>query len=236
MSAFLIHQELSYVVFLADSLGAKTHSGSTSSYPVTAPKLVHVAPYVYAAHAGTLQPAIDMLSELSKELALTSEDDTAPDIRWANLSSRMKGIGESVHSKYQGIFGSSSFDVRVALVMTGNHRHPDDLAKDRSSSIVLWEVARGFEPLHVTGHLHFLGSAPLSELASSFLNQPLMLSMLRGGPLPAAQALVAAHAALCRLSSSISQEANVVIIGDDQEHTVLHGSLMSLAQAKLVKS
>jgi hypothetical protein len=236
MSAFLIHQELSYVVFLADSLGAKTHSGSTSSYPVTAPKLVHVAPCVYAAHAGTLQPSIDMLSELSKELEHSSEIHTSPELRWATLSTRMKEIGESVHRRYQGIFGGASLDVRVALVMTGNHRHPDDIANDRSSSIILWEVARGFEPLHVTGHLHFLGSAPLSELASSFLNQPLMLSMLRGGPLPAAQALVAAHAALCRLSSSISQEANVVIVGDDDEHTVLHGSLMSLAQAKLVKS
>jgi hypothetical protein len=120
--------------------------------------------------------------------------------------------------------------------MTGHHRHPDDVVDKRSSSIVLWEVARGFEPLHISGHLHFLGSVPLSELATSFLHQPLMLSMLRGGPLPAAQALVATHAALCRLSSSISHEANVVIIGDDEEHTVLHGSLMSLAQAMLVKS
>jgi len=236
MSAFLIHQELSYLVFLADSLGSKNHFESSNSYPVTAPKLIHVAPCVYAAHAGTLQPAIDMLSDLSIEIEQLYTGDVPPANRWSTLTMRMKEIGESVHQKYQGIFSVSSFDVRVALVMTGELRHQDDITNKRSSSILLWEVARGFEPLHVTEKLHFLGSAPLSESATAFLSQPLLLSMLRGGPLPAAQALVAAHAAFCRLSSSISQDANVVIIGEADEHTVLHGSLLSLAQAKLVKS
>ena len=197
MSAFLIHQELSYVVFLADSLGAKIHSGSASAYPVTAPKLVHVAPCVYAAHAGTLQPAIDMLAELSKELEQVTESDTQPSIRWGRLSTRMKEIGESVHRKYQGIFAGASLDVRIALVMTGHHRHPDDIATERSSSIILWEVARQFEPLRVSGHLHFLGSAPLSELATAFLSQPLMVSMLRSGPLPAATSACAAGSGPC---------------------------------------
>jgi hypothetical protein len=60
--------------------------------------------------------------------------------------------------------------------------------------------------------------------------------MLKGGPLSAAHALVAAHAALSKLSSSISPEANVVVIGEEDEHTVLHGTLLDLGQAILIKS
>ena len=220
MSTFLIHQESGYLVLLADSLGTKTHTATETTYPLTAPKLVHVGAGVYAAHAGTLQPAIDMLSELGKTLS------GAPS--WEAVTSHMKEIGLAVHAKYRDRFKSDSFDVRVAIVLTGERRHPDDIASDRSSSIVLWE-------LYVKGYLHFAGSQQLSELATSFLSQPLLLGMLQGGPLSAAHALVAAHAALSKLSSSISPEANVVVIGEDDEHTVLHGTLLDLGQAVLIK-
>lgn len=227
MSTFLIHQESGYLVLLADSLGTKTHTATETTYPLTAPKLVHVGAGVYAAHAGTLQPAIDMLSELGKTLS------GAPS--WEALTSHMKEIGLAVHAKYRDRFKSDSFDVRVAIVLTGERRHPNDIASDRSSSIVLWELARGFEPHYVKGYLHFAGSQQLSELATSFLSQPLVLGMLQSGPLSAAHALVAAHAALSKLSSSISPEANVVVIGEDDEHTVLHGTLLDLGQAVLIK-
>ena len=227
MSAFLVHQELSYLVLLADSLGTKTHAAGGSPYPVTAPKLVHVAPGVYAAHAGTLQPAIDMLSELGETLTTATT--------WNAVTSQMRGIGEKVYARYQERFKTDSFDVRVVIILTGDRRHPSDIECDRSSSIVVWEVARKFEPHHATGHVYFGGSTPLSELATNFLAQPLLAGMLRQGPLAAAHALVATHAALSKLSSTISPDANVVIIGDDDEHTVLHGTLLELAQAVLMK-
>lgn len=227
VSAFLIHQELSYLVLLADSLGTKTHAAGGAPYPVTAPKLVHVAAGVYAAHAGTLQPAIDMLSELGRSL------ETAK--TWDAVTSRMKSIGEDIYARYQERFKSDSFDVRVVIILTGERRHPSDVKEDRSSSIILWEVARKFEPHHTTGYVHFAGSVPLSELATNFLAQPLLAGMLRQGPLATAHALVATHAALSKLSSTISPEANVVIIGDDEEHTVLHGTLLDLGQAVLIK-
>ena len=227
MSIFLVHQESSYLVLLADSLGTKTHAAGGAPYPVTAPKLVHVAEGVYAAHAGTLQPSIDMLSALGKKLG----DATS----WESLTAEMKGIGDSVYAKYQERFQSDSFDVRVVIVLTGDRRHPEDIAEDRSSSIVLWEVARKFEPHYVRGYLHFAGSVALSELATSFMNQPLVAGMLKQGPLAAAHALVAAQAALSKLSSTISPDANVVIIGEDDDHTVLHGTLLDLAQAVLIK-
>jgi hypothetical protein len=156
-------------------------------------------------------------------------------LSWEALTSSMEGIGVEVYERYRERFKSDTFDVRVALVITGERRHPDDVAADRSSSIVLWELARRFEPHRVTGHLLFAGSVPLSELATNFLSQPLLSGMLRQGPLAAAHALVATHAALSKLSSTISPDANVVVIGEDAEHTVLHGTLLELAQAVLIK-
>ena len=227
VSTFLVHQESSYLVLLADSLGTKTHVAGGAPYPVTAPKLVHVAEGVYAAHAGTLQPAIDMLAALSDKLEEAQS--------WESLTAEMKGIGQSTYAKYQERFKSDSFDVRVVIVLTGDRRHPQDISEDRSSSIVLWEVARTFEPHYVRGHLHFAGSVPLSELATSFMSQPLVAGMLTQGPLAAAHALVATHAALSKLSSTISPDANVVVIGEEDEHTVLHGTLLDLGQAMLIK-
>ncbi len=227
MSLFLVHQESSYLVLLADSLGTKTHVAGGAPYPVTAPKLVHVAEGIYAAHAGTLQPAIDMLAALSE---LREEGST-----WDAVTAEMKAIGESIYAKYRERFKSDSFDVRVVLVLTGVRRHPQDIAEGRSSSIVLWEVARSFEPHYVRDHLYFAGSIPLSELATSFMSQPLVAGMLTQGPLAAAHALVAAHAALSKLSSTISPDANVVVIGEDDEHTVLHGTLLDVGQAVLIK-
>ncbi len=227
MSVFLIHQEPGYLVLLADSLGQKTHSSTESSYSLTAPKLVHVAEGVYAAHAGTLQPAIDMLSELGTKL--TDSDS------WESFTGHLKEIGERVYAKYQERFKSDSFDVRVALVVTGNRRHPKDIDDDYSSSIVLWEAARHFEPHYVRGHLHFAGSSHLSELSTNFLSHAVLTGMLKQGPLAAAHALVATHAALAKLSSSISPDANVVVIGEEDEHTVLHGTLLDLGQAALIK-
>jgi hypothetical protein len=213
---------------LADSLGQKTHAPGGASYPVTAPKLVHVAPGVYAAHAGTLQPAVDMLSELEGTLAKESD--------WNSMTSGMQAIGQAVYARYQDRFKSDSFDVRVALVVTGERRHPDDIKKELSSSVIIWELARSFVPQHVVDRLHFAGSIPMTELAVSFMQLPLVASMLKQGPLAAAHALVATHAALSKLSSSISPDANVVVVGDDDEHTVLHGTLLELKQATLIKS
>jgi hypothetical protein len=227
MSIFLIHQEQTYTALLADSLGQKAHTPGGPVYPVTAPKLVRVAPGVYAAHAGTLQPAIDMLSALARIL----ESATS----WEQIVPQMRAIGEGVYDTYRQRFASNSFDVRIALVLTGAWRHQLDSEAGISSSLLLWELARGFEPERVSGRLHFAGSVPLTELATSFLSLPLLKGMLSQGPLAASHALVATHAALSKLSSTISADANLVVIGEDDDHTVLHGALLEMAQAELIK-
>lgn len=223
-------------MLLADSLGVKgsapTLAGPAGQLksPVKAPKAVHVAPCAYAVHAGTWQPALEMLTRLR---AMILEGGWSP--RWAECCAAMSAIGHDVYGHYQKAFGLESFDVRVALVLTGDLRHEQDKAAGRSSSIVLWEVARNFEPVHVVGHLHFGGDAPLSALATSVLSHEILLSMASQGPLPCAQALLATHALLSRLSTGIGTDANVVVCGADAEHTVIHGTLMSLPQSAMLK-
>jgi hypothetical protein len=222
-----MYQEPTYTALLADSLGQRAHGPGGPQYTVAVPKLVRVAPGVYAAHAGTLQPAIDMLSAFSGIL------ETAAD--WEQMTLQMQGIGERIYDVYRERFATNSFDVRIALVVTGSRRHPLDIENEVSSSIVLWEVARGFIPERVSGRLYFAGSLPMTEMVTAFLGLPLVAGMLKQGPLAASHALVAAHAAISKLSSTVSPDANVVVIGEDDEHTVLHGTLLELAQAELIK-
>ena len=229
MSTFLIHQEQTYAVLLADSLGTKGMQGTP--LPVAAPKLVLVAPCVYAVHAGTWQPALEMLSRL-RELLLASAPEA---LSWQLLQEKLKGIGCAVYEHYQGVFGLESFDVRVALLLTGTLRHHEDQAAGRSSTLVVWEAARGFEPTRTVEYLHFGGSKPLSDLATTILTQDFVRGMLKQSPLACAQALVATHAALAKLSTNISPEANVVVCGTGAEHTVIHGTLLELPQTALIR-
>lgn len=223
-------------MLLADSLGVKSSAPSAGGTegqlkaPVTAPKVVHVAPCAYAVHAGTWQPALEMLTRLR---VMILEGGWSP--QWGECCVAMSAIGHDVYGHYRKVFGLDSFDVRVALVLTGDLRHADDRSAGRSSSIVLWEVARNFEPVHVVGHLHFGGDASLSKLATTVLGQDVLSNMASQGPLPCAQALLATHALLARLSTHIGTDANVVVCGSDTEHTVIHGTMVSLPQGAMLK-
>jgi hypothetical protein len=230
MSAFLIHQEESYLVALTDSLATKEHPLGGSTVPLSASKLVEVAPGTFAVHAGTWQPSMEMLTRLREVLI----NDKEPS--WGALCELLPTIGRAVYEKYKQSFGLDKFDIRVAVILTGDYRHPADKEEERSTSIVLWEAAREFEPVHVRGHLYFASSSPLSEFATTMLTQPFLGGMLRQGPLACAQALVATHAALARLATTISLDANVIALGDTGEHTLLHGAMITLPQSVLVGS
>ena len=155
--------------------------------------------------------------------------------QWGDCCAALRAIGHDVYDFYRKSFGLDGFDVRVALVLTGDLRHADDKSAGRTSSIVLWEVARDFEPVHVVGHLHFGGDAPLSALATTVLGHEVLSNMASQGPLPCAQALLATHALLARLSTRIGTEANVVVCGADTEHTVIHGTMVTLPQSAMLK-
>lgn len=230
MSTFLIHQEPAYVVVLADTLGTRSSARSPGVLPLTAPKIVEVAPCAYAAHAGTWQPALEMLTRLREHLLAPPAA-----IPWEQLTELMRSIGSDTYSHFQQVFALESFDVRVALVLTGYLRHAEDVAAGRSSTLVLWESARSFRPERVVGFLHFGGSKPLSDLATLVLSQPFVANLLHQSPLSCAQALLAAHALLAKLSTSIGPEPSVLVCGADAEHTMIHGTLVTLPQGALIR-
>lgn len=218
---------------LADSLGTKGDSSSASKVPVAAPKLVHVAPCAYAAHAGTWQPALEMLSRLRPLLLAHAQQGGVAD--WATLEAQMAEIGRQVYAEFQNTFRLASFDVRVALLLTGSLRRPEDISASSASTLIIWEAAGGFEARRVAGDIHFGGSPALSGLASTILQNEFVRDTMRQSPLACAQALMAAHAALSKLSTAISPEANILVCGDGEEHAVIQGTLLSLPNSALLR-
>lgn len=228
MSIFLIRQTSDYTVMLADSLTMKEHPAGEGAIPGSAPKLAHVSPGIYAAHAGTWQPAWAMLSDLHRA---TSKKGRR--LSHAQLLHTLAQIGPTRYAEYRKIFGRKTFDVRIALVVTGSYRSPKDVAAPHSTSIILWEVARDFTPLVVSRELYFAGNKPLSDFVRHTLNHPVTEKLLGLSPLATSQALVAAHRAAASLSTSISSDPNVVLVGQGAEHAVLHGAMLPLPMSAL---
>ena len=224
MSMFLLHQDNERTIMLADSLAIRKHADGSGSFPITASKLAFVAPGIYAAHAGTWQPAWAMLSELREFL----EPRGTSAIAWEQFCHKLSEIGAKHFEDFTAKFGTSDFDVRIALVLTDQYREAQDQAEGFTSTIILWEAARKFIPHKVRGRLYFGGSLPLSELATRVLNEPVLKSMLDSTPFSAAQALLATHSLLSRISTSISSEVNVLLVAGQAEHTILHGSVLQL--------
>lgn len=218
---------------LADSLGTKGGGPGSSRVPVAAPKLVHVAPCAYAAHAGTWQPALEMLSRVRPLLMPHAGQPTPPD--WPFLAIRMAEIGREVYAEFQKTFQLESFDVRVALLLTGSLRFPEDRDSGATSTLLIWEVAGGFEARRVSGSLYFGGSPALSGLATAILQDQFVRETMKQSPLACAQGLMAAHAALSKLSTAISPEANIVVCGEAEEHAVIQGTLLSLPNSALLR-
>jgi hypothetical protein len=228
MSIFLIHQTQSYAVMLADSLATKEHPSGAGTISTSASKLAHVSPGIYAAHAGTWQPAWAMLSDLHH--ATTGKGRR---LTHSQLLSALKQIGQRRYKEYQRIFGRKSFDVRIALVVTGGYRSSAQASAATSTSVILWEAARDFVPEVVTGQLYFAGNTPLTNFVRHTLGHDVLQQMLRASPLAATQALCAAHQAAALTGSSISTDANVAVISAGAEHAVLRGSMLTLPMSAL---
>jgi hypothetical protein len=228
MSIFLIRQTAEYTVMLADSLTMKEHPSGEGTIPGSAPKLAHVSPGIYAAHAGTWQPAWAMLSDLH---SVTTKKGRR--LTHTQLLSTLSHIGPRRYAEYQTIFGRKTFDVRIALVVTGCYRSPKDTTSPNSTSIILWEAGRDFEPLIVSRELYFASNKPLSDFVRHTLNHPVTEKLLGLSPLSTSQALVAAHRAAATLSTSISSDPNVVLIGAGAEHALLHGAMLPLPMPAL---
>lgn len=230
MSLFLVHQTHNRVVALTDSLLSREHRDGAGTFHARASKLVAIGSGVYACHAGTWQPALSMLADLATFLRSPS----GKRVSYEKLLTKLKTIGTKRHAEFVKRFKRDSFDVRIALILTGRLRNQSDRKDGYASTILIWEKARDFAPHRSRGQLYFAGNPQLSNFATCTLDQPLLQDMLNASPLSAAQALLAAHAAIARISALVSHEANVAIIDssagcciiDGQIQTLPHGSVL----------
>jgi hypothetical protein len=228
MSIFLVRQTPCYTVLLADSLATKEHPSGAGTIAASASKLAHVSSGIYAAHAGTWQPAWAMLSDLHDATVKKGRK-----LSHTQLITTLKQIGQRRYKEYQKIFGAKSFDVRIALVVTGGYRSPAEISAGSSTSVILWEAARDFVPALVKGELYFAGNTSLTNFVRHTLGHQVLEQMLNISPLSTVQALVAAHHAAAAISTSISDDANVVVISEGAEHAVVRGSMLALPVSAL---
>lgn len=230
MSMFIVHQDTEYTLLLADSLARRRLSSSLDTISTRASKLVSLGRGVFAAHAGTWQPATAMLSDLAILLA----SPRGRRLSHKSLRATLSTLGRKRLAEFQSKWPGLAIDVRIALVITGPLRDASDKQASRSSTVLLWEAARKFTPVSTRGTLCFAGSSALSRLTSDLLAHDSLKELFQGSPLAAAQALLAAHAAAAKLSDSISEESNLILIGGDQKSSILRGSLLSLPSESLL--
>lgn len=224
MSMFLVHQSEDHTLLLADSLARRRMSQSSETFSTSASKIVTLGRGVFAAHAGTWQPAITMLSDLAR-LLNTSRGHS---LTHKTLSSTLSALGKKRHSEFQTLWKGYDIDVRIVLLLTGKLRHPLDIKNKLSTSVLLWEAARDFIPHLAHGQICFSGSPLLSRFSADLLAHTALKELLTSTPLAAAQALLATHAATAKLSDNISEDPNLIVIGSDASSCVLRGSALSL--------
>jgi hypothetical protein len=230
MSMFIVHQATDHTLLLADSLARRRMSATLETFSASASKLADLGRGVFAAHAGTWQPALSMLSDVATLLATPR----GRSISHKNLCSTLSVIGRKRFTEFQSKWKGFDIDVRVALILTGKLRDPIDIKSHLSSTVLLWEAARDFIPHRARGQICFAGSPLLSRFATDLLAHEALKDLLASTPLAAAQALLAAHSATAKLSDNISEEPNLIVIGSDQKSCVLRGSLFSLPCAALL--
>ena len=146
----------------------------------------------------------------------------------ASLLSKLEKIGTERDSEFARLFRRADVDVRIALILTGRLRHPLDIKDRYTSSIMIWEKARSFVPHRSRGHVYFAVNPQISQFATATLEQPLLKAMLNSTPLSAAQALLATHAAIARVSSLVSDEANVAVIDNAANPIIVAGQMQEL--------
>ncbi len=231
MSLFLVHQTQARAILLADSLAVRTHSGGAGTFQTRASKLAYLPQGVFAAHAGTWQPAWAMLSDLEKFLRANARRKVSAKV----FENKLTEIGKRRFAEFVKRFARSDFDVRIALVLTGALRDPSDIKDGYSSTISIWEKARDFVPFRSRGQIYFAGNQRLSGFATASLEHPVMREMLQASTLSAAQALIATHASLAKISSQVSEVANVVAVTGAKDYAVIQGSMHALPCAALLE-
>jgi hypothetical protein len=187
-------------------------------------KLIDLKCGAFAAHAGTWQPAWAVLSDISE---LLTKDSTVSE-SFDTLCTKCGELGAVRLAEYRKLFSDNNLDVRIVLVLSGRKRAPVDIDEGYSTTVLLLEAAREMAPLHIRGSLNFAANQQLTQLANDTLGHEALRELRFTTPLAAAQALLATHAMLARLSDNISLDSNLILVGQDGEFNMLAGEILKI--------
>jgi|GEM_PF-1777004 len=226
MSTFLVYRRKEYAVILADLLAYRQYGG-TNKTSLRAPKLTHVAPCVFAAHAGNWQPAYEVLSNFHEYLLASPATRTFDEI-----AQYLEQEGNRCFQKWCKIQQVGILDIRIPIILTGPYRHPDDVSNGVSSTCLIVETANKFKPARGFG-AYWAYDDEVTKVALALLELPAIKHWLNTGPLSLVQALRAIHSFIAEICTFVSPDRSIVIIGDEDEHTIIEGPMVSLPMKAL---
>jgi len=226
MSMYIISRTTAYAVMLADHLAYREFEQGNKA-PLNAPKLTHIAPCVFAAHAGSWQAAFEIFSNFHDYLLASPQPRTFDDI-----AQYLEQESNRCYQKYCELWKRDKFDLRLPIVLTGPYRCADDFNQQISSTIIICETANKFKPTPVHG-AWWAATDEATQIVTALIDLPATKYMQTTGPLSLAQVLKAIHAFIANLCIYISPDCSIVVIGDEDEYTVIEGQITSLPMRAL---
>ncbi|MDW8212706.1 MAG: hypothetical protein RMJ55_04055 [Roseiflexaceae bacterium] len=225
--AFAIYQKMEYSVILTGSLSQKQFPNRVAT-PILAPRLTYIAPYLYAGHSGNWRIALELLHEVNSLVERERE------ISNGELIDFLSSTGSRVYESYKGKLNRDYIDVRIIIVACGKYRYPQDIEKGVANSLIIWESPRNFKPERGSVYAVWYADADTTNTATEILKLPSVQQLLDGGPLAISQTLDGIHALIAKINSGISEETNILLVGENEEHSLLKGNLIKLPNRALL--
>jgi hypothetical protein len=226
MSMFIIARNVEFAVLLADDLAHKEYAQGNKA-PLPAPKLSHVAPCVFASHAGLWQPAYEILSNFHDFLLASPRPRVFDEI-----VGYLEQEGNRCYQQYCEKWKREMFDLRVPIVLTGPYRHPEDASQQLTSTVLIFETANKFKPAKSSGGW-FAVDDDVSKILSALMGLKVVNDLLHAGPLSMVQVMKALHAFVAHMSIYASPTCSIVIIGEEDEHMLIEGHMVSFPMRAL---
>lgn len=225
--AFAIYQKMEYSVILTGSLSQKKYPTRVAT-PILAPRLTHIAPCLYAGHSGSWNMAVELLHEVN---ALV---ETEKDISNDELIDFLSSKGPDIYDSYKQKWKRDYIDVRIIIVACGKYRYQQDIENGVANSIIIWESPRNFNPERGSVYAVWYADADTTNVATEIIKLPSIEQLLNGGPLAISQTLHGIHALIARINSGVSEETNILLVGENEEHSLLRGNLIKLPNRALL--
>lgn len=226
MSMFIIARTTKYAVILADNLAHKEYAQGNKA-PLPAPKLSHVAPCVFATHTGSWQPAYEILGNFHNFLLTSPRPRTFDEI-----AGYLEQEGNRCYQQYREKWKREMFDLRVPIILTGPYRHPEDVNQQITSTILIFETANKFKPTRSHGGW-FAVDDDVSKVLSALMGLNVVNDLLHASPLSMVQVMRALHAFVAHISIYVSSTCSIVIIGEEDEHMLIEGHMVSFPMQAL---